>query len=160
MDAFPDARLTVDLKVDGAVGPMVRLLEQRPALLERVCLASFSSARVAELRRRLGPRLMTAATAREIVRLVLAVRAGRRPPRLAAGCVAVPERYPEGARRGGVAVADGRLLAAASDAGLALHVWTVNDPVRMRALVEGGAAGIVSDELRTLRDTLVGLGRW
>lgn len=160
VDAFPDARLTVDLKVDGAVGPMVRLLEQRPALLERVCLASFSSARVAELRRRLGPRLMTAATAREIVRLVLAVRAGRRPPRLAAGCVAVPERYPEGARRGGVAVADGRLLAAASDAGLALHVWTVNDPVRMRALVEGGAAGIVSDELRTLRDTLVGLGRW
>jgi glycerophosphoryl diester phosphodiesterase len=166
--AFPDARLTVDLKCDAAVAPMVRFLEGRPELLDRLCLGSFSTARVAEMRRRFGPRLMTAATPREVLRLLVAVRLGRRPPAIAAGCVAVPERYPAadpGTGRGrgaGVAVADARLADAAAEGGFALHVWTVNDPGRMRALATEGAgvAGIVTDELRLLRDTLVTAGRW
>ena len=70
----------------------------------------------------------------------------------------MPERYPEAGR--GVAVADARLLEVAAEAGVAVHVWTVNDPARMAALVAAGAAGIVTDELDALRATLVGLGRW
>lgn len=158
VDAFPEARLTVDLKTDAAVAPMLRLLEHRPELLDRLCLGSFSTARVTALRRRFGDRLLTAATPREIVRLLVAVRLRRRPPRLAAGCVAVPERYPDGGR--GLAVADARLLEVAAEAALAVHVWTVNDPARMAALVADGAAGIVTDALEPLRETLVGLGRW
>lgn len=158
VDAFPDARLTVDLKVDAAVAPMLRLLERRPELLDRMCLGSFSTARVVAMRRRFGARLMTAATPREIVRLLIAVRTGRRPPRLDAGCVAVPERYPE-ARRG-LPVADARLLEVATEAGIAVHVWTVNDRERMAALVAAGVSGIVTDELVTLQETLVALDRW
>ena len=101
---------------------------------------------------------MTAATPRELVRLLVAVRSRRRPPRIAAGCIAVPERYPEAGR--GVAVADARLLEAVAGTGVAVHVWTVNDPARMAALVAAGATGIVTDELGVLRETLVGLGRW
>jgi glycerophosphoryl diester phosphodiesterase len=158
IDAFPTARLTVDLKCDAAVAPMVRLLDRRPELLDRICLGSFSTSRVTELRRRFGTRLMTAATPREVLRLLVAVRLGRRPPRLAAGCVAVPERYPEAGR--GVAVGDARLLEAAAEVGLAPHIWTVNDPIRMRALVAAGVAGIVTDELALLRETLEAAGRW
>lgn len=158
VDTFPGARLTVDLKTDAAVTPMIRLLERRPELLDRLCLGSFSTARVVALRHRFGGRLMTAATPREIARLLAAVRLRRRPPRTAAGCVAVPERYPEAGR--GVAVADARLLEVAAESGVTVHVWTVNDPARMAALVAAGAAGIVTDELDALRETLVGLGRW
>jgi glycerophosphoryl diester phosphodiesterase len=158
VESFPDARLTVDLKCDGAVAPMAKLLERRPELLDRICIGAFSSARVAEMRHRFGPRLMTAATPREILRLLVAVRLRRRPPRLAAGCVAVPERYP-GSRRG-LPVGDGRLLETLAELGLASHVWTVNDPVRMRALIAAGVSGIVSDELAVLRETLVEHGRW
>lgn len=158
VDAFPDARLTVDLKADGAVAPMIRLLERRPELLDRMCLGSFSSARVEQVRRRFGDRLLSTATPREILRLLTAVRLRRRPPTIAGRCLAVPERYPE-ARRG-IAVADARLLEAAGDVGLAVHVWTVNDPVRMRALVAAGAAGIVTDELGALREVLEADGRW
>ena len=158
VDTFPDARITVDLKTDATVAPMVRLLERRPELLERLCIGSFSTARVTMLRRRFGERLMTAATPRELVRLLVAVRSRRRPPRIAAGCIAVPERYPEAGR--GVAVADARLLEAVAGTGVAVHVWTVNDPARMAALVAAGATGIVTDELGVLRETLVGLGRW
>ena len=158
VDAFPDARLTVDLKTDATVAPMVRLLERRPELLDRLCLGSFATSRVTAMRRRFGPRLMTAATPREIVRLLTAVRLRRRPPQLAAGCVAVPERYPEAGR--GLAVADERFMESATAAGVAVHIWTVNDPARMTALIAAGADGIVTDELSALRDTLITLDRW
>jgi len=158
VDTFPDARLTVDLKSDASVAPFLRVLDGRPELLERLCLGSFSTARVEAVRRVFGERLMSAATPRETLRLLAAVRLRRRPPRIAAGCVAVPERYPE-ARRG-VAFADARFLEVAAEAGLAVHVWTVNDPVRMRALVEAGAGGIVTDELAELRRVLDDAGRW
>jgi len=158
VDAFPDARLTVDLKCDAAVAPMVRLLERRPELLDRLCLGSFSTARVAAVRERFGERLMTAATPREIVRLLVAVRLRRRPPRIEAGCVAVPERYPESGR--GFAVGDTRFIETVAELGPAVHVWTVNDPGRMRALVAAGVSGIVTDELGALRETLMTFDRW
>jgi glycerophosphoryl diester phosphodiesterase len=158
VDAFPDARLTVDLKCDAAVEPMIRLLERRPELLDRICLGSFSTARVTAVRGRFGERLMTAATPREILRMLVAVRLRRRPPRIEAGCVAVPERYPEAGR--GLAVGDTRLIEAVAELGIALHVWTVNDPARMRALVDAGVSGIVTDELGALRATLLASDRW
>jgi len=158
VDAFPQARLTVDLKSDAAVPPFIALLERRPELLERLCLGSFSSARVVAVRRRFGPRLLSAATPRETLRLVAAVRLRRRPPTIEAGCVALPERYPWAQR--GVALTDRRFLEVAAEAGLAVHVWTVNDPERMRTLISDGVAGIVTDELVALRSTLVAAGRW
>ena len=158
VDAFPDARLTVDLKSDASVGPMIRILEQRPELLDRMCLGSFSSARVEQVRQHFGERLFTAATPREVLRLLTAVRLRRRPPAIDGRCVAVPERYPESRR--GVAIGDARFLQVAAEQGIAVHVWTVNDPVRMRALVAAGAGGIVTDELATLRDVLESTGRW
>ena len=158
VDAFPDARLTVDLKSDAAVGPMIRTLEQRPELLDRLCLGSFSSSRVEQVRARFGERLLSAATPREVLRLLTAARLRRRPPTIVGRCIAVPERYPE-ARRG-VAIADARLLELADAIGVAVHVWTVNDPARMRALVAAGAAGIVTDELGALREVLEADGRW
>lgn len=158
IDAFPTARITVDLKVDAAVAPFIRLLAQRTELLDRICLGSFSSSRVEAVRDRFGARLMTAATPRETLRLLRAVRLRRRPPVLAAGCVAVPERYPGG--RSGIAVADRRFLQVAAEAGIAVHVWTINDERRMRALVDAGVAGIVTDELAVLRRALESAGRW
>jgi len=158
VDAFPSARLTVDLKTDTAVAPMVRLLEHRPELLDRICIGSFASARVQALRDRFGARVLTTATPREILRLLLAVRFRRRPPRIGAGCIAIPERYPDAGR--GVAVGDARMLEVAGELELAVHVWTVNDPARMRALVDAGASGIVTDALADLRATLGELGRW
>jgi glycerophosphoryl diester phosphodiesterase len=158
VDAFPDARLTVDLKCDAALAPLIRVLERRPELFDRMCVGAFSTARVTEIRDRFGARLMTAATPREVLRLLVAVRLRRRLPRLQAGCVAVPERYPQVGR--GLPVGDARLVEALQEAGLAPHVWTVNDPVRMRALIGMGVSGIVTDELGLLRQELEAAGRW
>ncbi|MFO7548422.1 MAG: glycerophosphodiester phosphodiesterase [Acidimicrobiia bacterium] len=45
-------------------------------------------------------------------------------------------------------------IAVAHDAGLAVGVWTVNDPVEARRLVEAGADGIVTDDPAAMRRAL------
>lgn len=162
VDAFPEALLTVDLKADTAVAPMLRLLARRPALLERLCLGAFSDRRIAAVRSAHGRDVCTAAAPREVLRLVAAVRLGRRVRGPAADVVAVPERW-----RGdcvdpvrGPRVADARFLLRAAEAGLAVHVWTVNDPDRMARLLDLGASGLVTDETIRLRDVLATRGAW
>ncbi len=162
VDAFPEALLTVDLKADTAVAPMLRLLARRPALLERLCLGAFSDRRIAAVRSAHGRDVCTAAAPREVLRLVAAVRLGRRVRRPAADVVAVPERWGgdgvDPVR--GPRVADARFLLRAGEAGLAVHVWTVNDPDRMARLLDLGAAGLVTDETIRLRDVLATRGAW
>jgi glycerophosphoryl diester phosphodiesterase len=162
LDAFPDALVTVDLKVDAAVAPMLRLLARRPALLERLCLGAFSQRRIAAVRSAHGRSACTAAAPREVLALLTAVRLGRRVRPSAADLVAVPERWGgdgvDPVR--GPRVADARLLARATETGLAVHVWTVNDPDRMRRLLDLGASGLVTDETERLRDVLRERGAW
>ena len=162
LDAFPTAHLTVDLKHDGAVAPMLALLARRPALLERLCLGAFSDRRIAAVRGAHGRRACTAAAPREVLRMLAGVRLGRRVRVAAADVVAVPERWggdgvdPDRGPR----VADARFLARAAEAGVAAHVWTVNDPDRMARLLDLGAVGLVTDETARLRDVLTARGAW
>jgi glycerophosphoryl diester phosphodiesterase len=41
-----------------------------------------------------------------------------------------------------------------------VHVWTVNDPQRVRALLASGASGFVTDDLAMLRGVLEEQGVW
>jgi glycerophosphoryl diester phosphodiesterase len=63
-------------------------------------------------------------------------------------------------RRGFVPLADRRMLSCAHELGLPVHVWTVNDPVQMRDLLELGVDGIVSDDIFALRAVLRDRGEW
>lgn len=162
LDTFPAAHVTVDLKEDAAVAPMLRLLARRPALLDRLCIGAFSGRRTAAVRAAHGPAVCTAAGPGEVLRILAAVRLGRRIRVGAADVVAVPERWggdgidPDRGPR----VADARFLARAAEAGLAAHVWTVNDPARMERLLDLGAAGLVTDETVRLRDVLAARAAW
>jgi glycerophosphoryl diester phosphodiesterase len=153
---FPTARFTVDLKSDAAVGPLRRLLELRPQELDRLVIGSFRSARVDAIRAVFGRRVCTMATPRELVGLVLAARTGRRPRRLLADCAAVPQRWPgsEHGDAGWLPVGERRLMALAAELALPVHVWTVNDPDRVRTLLGLGAAGFITDDLAMLRGVL------
>jgi glycerophosphoryl diester phosphodiesterase len=72
--------------------------------------------------------------------------------------VAVPERWRTG--RGGLRVGDAAFVTAARQVGVPVHVWTVNDPARMRALLALGVEGLVSDDLPGLRAVLEASGVW
>lgn len=153
---FPDARWNLDLKSDQVVAPAISWLQRHPALLERVCLGSFSDQRLAAVRRAFGARLCTSAGPEEVRRLRLA-SLGRRAlgrVRLAADCLQVPTHH------GRVPLVDRPFLAAARRRGLPVHVWTINEPGQMEELLDLGVDGIVTDETRRLREVLRRRGAW
>src|SRR5215210_6793017 len=56
---WPDLRVNIDPKSDGAVEPLAALL-QRTGAVSRVCIGSFSGKRLTRLRHLVGPELCTA----------------------------------------------------------------------------------------------------
>lgn len=153
LEEFPGARWNVDIKAESALAPLVELI-RRTGCWDRVCVGSFSEARVARAHRLAGPRLATSYGVRGVLGLRLrsygvpaAVRAG-------AVCAQVPES------QGGVRVVDRRFVRAAHARGLQVHVWTVNEPDRMAALLDLGVDGIMTDHIETLRTVLSDRGAW
>lgn len=153
LGTFPEARFNIDPKHDAAVEPLVEAIRRTNAV-DRVGVGSFSDRRLAELRRRVGPRLCTSVGPRGISRLMLA---GRRVPvgRLAAACAQVPVRAKDR-----LLVADGRFVAAAHRRGMQVHVWTVDDPGEMHRLLDLGVDGLMTDRPRVLKQVLESRGRW
>ncbi len=150
--AFPDCRVNVDPKSDDVVGPLADVL-RRVTAIERVCIGSFSDARISRMRTLLGDGLCVSGGPRAVARLRLASLgvAVRVPP---IGCVQVPVR----AR--GVTLVDARFVRAAHARGLPVHVWTVDDPGEMHRLLDLGVDGILTDQPEVLRDVLVARGVW
>ncbi|MER5309587.1 glycerophosphodiester phosphodiesterase family protein [Streptomyces sp. NPDC002773] len=153
LDEFPEARWNVDLKAESALYPLVNLIREKRAW-DRVCVGSFTEARVARAQRLAGPRLATSYGVRGVIGLRL--RSLGIPAAVRAGAVAaqVPER------QGGIPVVDRRFVREAHARGLQVHVWTVNDPARMNALLDLGVDGIMTDQLETLRSVLTERGVW
>ncbi|KGM02847.1 glycerophosphodiester phosphodiesterase family protein, partial [Cellulomonas cellasea] len=72
----------------------------------------------------------------------------------AVDCLQVP------VAQGRLRVVDAGTVAAAHAAGRQVHVWTVNDPAQMRALLDLGVDGLVTDRADLLRDVLRERGTW
>ncbi|MER8234062.1 glycerophosphodiester phosphodiesterase family protein [Streptomyces sp. NPDC094049] len=153
LEEFPEARWNVDLKAESALLPLVDLVRATGAW-DRVCVSSFTEARVARAQRLAGPRLATSYGVSGV--LALRLRSLGVPAPLRPGAVAaqVPEQ------QGGVRVVDRRFVREAHARGLQVHVWTVNDPARMNSLLDLGVDGIMTDQLETLRAVLTDRGVW
>ncbi len=153
LDTFPDALVNVDVKDDAAVGPFLAAL-RRTGAADRVGVAAFGTARALRLRRALGSDVAVSATPVEVAgwlsRSVLPVT-GPRSPRVS---YQVPEQI------GGRQVVTARTVAAAHRLGRQVHVWTVDDPARMHALLDAGVDGLITDRPDVLRDVLVSRGSW
>jgi glycerophosphoryl diester phosphodiesterase len=153
LDAWPDARVNIDIKAEHCVGPTIDAI-RRTGSIERVCVGAFSGARVAAVRRVLGPRLCTALGPRDALALRAAAAMRRRSPHGLGQCAQVP------ARVGPIPFVDTRYVARAHALGLQVHAWTVNDPAEMVRLLELGVDGLMTDAADVLRDVLVGRGQW
>jgi glycerophosphoryl diester phosphodiesterase len=152
LDAFPDVRINIDAKHDAAVEPLAQVIERLGAI-DRVCVASFADARVARLRRRLGPRLCTSFGSRSVARLraaSLGVPAGR----FFDDCAQVPTG------RGRLVLVDERFVRAAHRRRLAVHVWTIDDAAEIERLLDLGVDGIMTDRPAVLKEVLAGRDLW
>ncbi|MFJ3228833.1 glycerophosphodiester phosphodiesterase [Streptomyces sp. NPDC086783] len=153
LDTFPGVRWNVDVKAEGALRPLLSLIE-RTASWDRVCVGSFSEARVARAQRLAGPRLATSYGTRGVLGLRLRSYGMPAVPRRPAVAAQVPET------QSGVTVVDRRFVRTAHARGLQVHVWTVNEPARMHRLLDLGVDGIMTDHIDTLREVLEDRGTW
>ena len=155
LSAWPDIRFNLDIKAAGVLAPLVRLV-RRLNVADRICLSSFSDARIAAARRLFGPAVCTSLGPRGVAALRLSSYSPRAAGlvRIQAGCAQVPLQL------GGRALVDERFLVAAHDRGLQVHVWTVDTLEETTALLDLGVDGIMTDRPTMLRDVLIERGQW
>ncbi|MFI1163931.1 glycerophosphodiester phosphodiesterase [Streptomyces sp. NPDC020801] len=153
LETFPEVRWNVDVKAEPALRPLLDVIERMDAW-GRVCVGSFSEARVARAQRLAGPRLATSYGTRGV--LSLRLRSWGVPVTLRRSAVAVQVPVSQW----GVPVVDPLFLRAAHARGLHVHVWTINEPERMHRLLDLGVDGIMTDHIDTLRKVMEERGVW
>jgi glycerophosphoryl diester phosphodiesterase len=155
LGAWPDVRFNLDIKAAGVLAPLVRTV-RRLQVADRICLGSFSDARIAAARRLFGPSVCTALGPRGVAALRLSSYSPRAAGlvRIQAGCAQVPLQL------GGRALVDERFLAAAHARGLQVHVWTVDTVEETTALLDLGVDGVMTDRPAMLRELLEKRGQW
>ena len=152
LTTWPDLRINIDPKHDAAVEPLAEVIRRCDAV-DRVCIGSFSDERIAAMRDLLGPRLCTSLGPKDTTRLVAATR------RLASGrfegaAAQVPLKH------GRVPIITRQFIRGAHRLGIAVHVWTIDDPTEMERLLDLGVDGIMTDRPSVLKDVLVSRGLW
>ncbi|WP_439942478.1 glycerophosphodiester phosphodiesterase [Streptomyces sp. BBFR115] len=153
LETFPEVRWNVDVKAEPALRPLLKTIERMDAW-SRVCVGSFSEARVVRAQRLAGPRLATSYGTRGV--LGLRLRSWGVPAVLRRSAVAAQVPVAQS----GVPVADRLFVRAAHALGLQVHVWTINEPERMHRLLDLGVDGIMTDHIDTLREVMRERGVW
>lgn len=151
LGAWPDARFNIDIKDEPAVRPLAEVLG-RTGAWDRVCITSFSARRLGAMRRALPRPVCMATSPLGVAALRLGTphqATAARLRRSSVRCTQIPIR-----------VATASYVRRAHDAGLQVHVWTVNDRAAMNSLLDLGIDGIMTDETEALRDVLAARGLW
>ena len=174
LESFPEMHFNVDIKSASAATPAGEIAGQ---FCDRVLITSFSDARrqealeaAARVARELRSNSETTLSGSShqavhrpasspgyggILRIVLATKFGGK--RAQAKALAGFDALQIPVKQGPVRVVTPKLIAAAHRSGVEVHVWTINDPAEMRALVELGVDGIITDRADVAVETL-GLG--
>jgi len=152
LGTWPDLRVNIDPKHDGAVDALAQTIE-RTGAIDRVCVGAFSDRRLRRLRQRLGERLCWSHGPLGTARGRFASLGVPMGP-LDAPCFQVP------VRQGRVTVVDERFVRSAHRRGQQVHVWTIDDAAEMQRLLDLGVDGIMTDRPAVLRDVLMARGSW
>jgi glycerophosphoryl diester phosphodiesterase len=153
MASFPEVRVNVDCKSDVAVDGLVAAIRRSNAL-DRICVGSFSAARLRRLRREFGPALCTSLGPAEVLRWRVGAVGPRGWPTPKLPCAQVP------VRQFGIPLVTARMVRAAHALGIAVHVWTVDEATEMDRLLDLGVDGIMTDRPAVLKETLARRGQW
>jgi glycerophosphoryl diester phosphodiesterase len=154
-DEFPDARFNIDLKSSSAIQPLADFIAARAAQ-DRVLVGSFSRSKLNRFRRLTEGAVATSAHPLEVVAYVLSPsgKLADIVTRRRVQALQVPHK------RGPLTVASARLIRKAHRAGKHVHVWTIDDPAEMRALIAKGVDGLMTDRTDLLKQVLEESGDW
>jgi len=151
LGAWPGVRFNIDVKDAPAARPLAELI-RRAAAWDRVCITSFSAARLRATRRLLDRPVCMATSPVGAAALRSGLPGKSLAPAFASRsvrCAQLP-----------IGLATAPLIGRAHAAGLAVHVWTVNDHALMMSLLDLGVDGIMTDQTELLRDVLISRGQW
>ncbi len=151
LEDYPGVALNLDIK---QTAPAVEPYEQQLAVLllgrdvvDRVIVASFLDA-ATDAFSRYAPEVATSDGTLATATFIRAVRQGEVLAPMRHVALQVPVAHGE------VQIVDQQLVDSAHDAGVAVHVWTVNDAPSMDQLLEFGVDGIITDRPSMLVDVL------
>ena len=155
LDAFPGHLITIELKrgtPPEVVPRTVALVRERAAT--RVIMASEDH-RLLQAVRRAAPELVTSFSGREVRDFYLLSRACLATVFFRSrGRVMQMPLWSDHDHDRGLRLVHPGLLVAAHARGLLVHVWTINDPATMRALIDMGVDGITTDRPDVLAQEL------
>jgi glycerophosphoryl diester phosphodiesterase len=166
LESFPGCRFNIDLKSEGAIEPLVTLLDRTRAH-DRVCVGSFSWSRIRAFRRATDGRVATAAAPAEVAAFLVPVPG--RLLRVTAGRAAQVLQVPWRHRQRRVTVVTPAFVRRAHDAGVHVHVWTgdehsqwvsIDEPESMHTLLDMGVDGLITDRTDVLKQVLLSRGQW
>jgi glycerophosphoryl diester phosphodiesterase len=149
----PSVRFNVEIKERGPFELPRALVDfiECHALADRIVVAAERHDLMRDFRRLSGGRVATSATRRECLQFWLASRA-----RLTAVLRTPYQALQIPVRAGNTTLVTRRLLDAAHRSGVAVHVWTIDDPLEMEALLDLGVDGLMSDYPDRLQSVVVG----
>lgn len=152
LQAYPELYVTIEAKSRAVIKPLCDLIA-RMGVLERVCIGSFDPLCTQAAVEHLGERLLWSPAHAQVARLW--ARGWGLPLRLACfGVVQIPAHWK------GIPVVTPRLIKAASEVGIAVQVWTVNEAAEMNRLLDMGVSGLMTDRPTLLRKILMNRGAW
>ena len=140
LEAFPGVPLNIEVKqLDPPIEHTVVALLDRFAARAHTLLAAEDGTIMARIRAA-APDVLTSFSAPEVAEWVFRLRdgnlAGYQPPGVA---LQIPPAF------GDITLVTAESVAAAHRLGLEVHVWTINEPAEMEALLDLGVDGIMTD---------------
>ena len=152
LGTWPDLRVNIDPKHDGAVEALVDTVRRCDAV-DRVCVGAFSDDRIARVRAAL-PGVCTSLGPGGSLQLGLAASGAQEVDDLPAPCAQLPPAY------GDTAVVTADVVAEAHRRGMHVHVWTIDEPDEMVRLLDLGVDGIMTDRPAVLKQVLIDRNEW
>jgi glycerophosphoryl diester phosphodiesterase len=155
LTTFPDVYFHIDAKSKLAVEPLVSAIKTHHAE-NRVCLASFSSHNLKQIRTLL-PNVATITTRFEIASLRYGLPLIRTPGPLSRN-LAIPPTILY--KRDRIPLLHEEAVERLHAKNCKVYIWTINEPAEMRRLLNMGVDGIITDKLRVLKKVLQERQQW
>jgi glycerophosphoryl diester phosphodiesterase len=166
LDAFPDARFSIDIKDrdPGLAGKVMSIIREHGAD-GRVIVGSFHDAVMRYVRSNFKG-VITSYSKMNLLGFLASQKLGiSRLARRRADAMLIPEifggrsyEFIGRGKTGGMRVITPRFISAAHRLGIPVLAWTINRPENMRRLIDWGIDGIVTDHIDVLKEVMAEKG--
>ena len=139
MEQFPDTNFNVDLKINGLVNNVAKIIDSHNAY-KRICIASFDTKRLRSFKKIRNQACISMGILDVVFLKLFKILIS------SVDCVQIPLNWK------GIKVLDNNLIKTAQSKDLKVHVWTINSQETMQSLIDMKVDGIMSDDAVLLKN--------